>query len=167
MPVAFYLYLPVAAAYATFGRPIVEAVLGSSLNPQSIDLLWDCSRIFLLMNLSLAILAPASAILSPCRYRAFVVSAASIVLLDAVGVIIASSSGPVAVAAVHASLAAALAIPLLGIGFGSDSAAPAVAAPCVAAAAVLGRAPGCAARAHAAGTGARRRPGRGPAPRHT
>jgi peptidoglycan biosynthesis protein MviN/MurJ (putative lipid II flippase) len=126
VPVAFYLYLPVAAAYATFGKPIVEAVLGSSLNADSIDLLWDCSRIFLLMNLSLAILAPASAILLALRrYRAFVLSGISIVVLHGVGVAIASASGPVAVAAVHASLAAGLAIPLLGIGFGWK-AAPAV-----------------------------------------
>jgi peptidoglycan biosynthesis protein MviN/MurJ (putative lipid II flippase) len=126
VPVAFYLYLPVAAAYATFGKPIVEAVLGSSLTAASIDLLWDSSRIFLLMNLSLAILAPASAILLALRrYRAFVVSAASIVLLHAGAVVIASARGPVAVAAVHASLAAALAIPLLGMGFGWQ-AAPAV-----------------------------------------
>jgi hypothetical protein len=127
VPVAFYLYLPVAAAYATFGKPIVETVLGGSLNADSIDLLWDCSRIFLLMNLALAILAPASAILLALRrYRAFVVSGISIVVLHAVGVIIASSSGPVAVAVVHASLAAGLAVPLLGIGFGRR-AAPAVA----------------------------------------
>jgi peptidoglycan biosynthesis protein MviN/MurJ (putative lipid II flippase) len=127
VPVAFYLYLPAAAAYATFGKPIVEAVLGGSLNARSIDLLWDCSRIFLLMNLSLAILAPASAILLALRrYRAFVLSGSAIVLLHAVGVAIASTSGPMAVAAVHASLAAGLAIPLLGMGFGWQ-AAPAVA----------------------------------------
>jgi peptidoglycan biosynthesis protein MviN/MurJ (putative lipid II flippase) len=119
VPVAFYLYLPAAAAYVAFGRPIVEAVLGSSLSADSIDVLWDCSRIFLLMNLSLAILAPASAILLALRrYRAFVVSSGAILCLHAVGVILASTAGPVAVAAVHASLTAALAIPLLAMGFG-------------------------------------------------
>jgi peptidoglycan biosynthesis protein MviN/MurJ (putative lipid II flippase) len=123
IPVAFYLYLPVAAAYVAFGRPIVEAVLGSSLSADSIDLLWDASRIFLLMNLSLAILAPASAILLALRrYRAFVVSSAAILGLHAVGVVIASTSGPLAVAAVHASLTAALAIPLLAMGFGWEAA---------------------------------------------
>lgn len=124
VPVAFYLYLPVAAAYAAFGRPIVEAVLGGSLSADSIELLWDCSRIFLLMNLSLAVLSPASAILLALRrYRAFVVSAAAILALHAVGVVIASTYGqPLTVAAVHASLTAALAIPLLGMGFGWEAA---------------------------------------------
>jgi peptidoglycan biosynthesis protein MviN/MurJ (putative lipid II flippase) len=124
VPVGFYLYLPVAAAYAAFGRPIVEAVLGSSLSAHSIELLWDCSRIFLLMNLSLAILAPASAILLALRrYRAFVVSAATILVLHVVGVVLAITfAGPLAVAIVHASLTAALAIPLLAIGFGWEAA---------------------------------------------
>jgi hypothetical protein len=123
VPVAFYLYLPVGAAYATFGKPIVEAVLGGSLNADSIDLLWDCSRIFLLMNLSLAILAPASAILLALRrYRAFVLSSIAILALHTVGVTVASATGPVAVAVVHATLAAGLAIPLLAMGFGWQAA---------------------------------------------
>jgi putative peptidoglycan lipid II flippase len=126
VPVAFYLYVPVAAAYATFGKPIVEAVLGGSLSSRSIDLLWDCSRIFLLMNLSLAILAPASAVLLALRrYRAFALAAALILGLHAIGVAVASANGPTTVAIVHASLAAALAIPLLALGFGWQ-AAPAV-----------------------------------------
>jgi putative peptidoglycan lipid II flippase len=127
VPVAFYLYLPVAAAYATFGKPIVEAVLGGSLTADSIDLLWDCSRIFLLMNLSLAILVPASAIvLAQRRYGALVVSAVAILLMHVAGVLIASTIGPEAVAVVHATLAAGLVVPLLAMGFGWQ-AVPAVA----------------------------------------
>src|SRR3954465_9386266 len=31
---AFYLYVPVAAAYVTFGRPVLDAVLGGSLSEE-------------------------------------------------------------------------------------------------------------------------------------
>jgi hypothetical protein len=77
------------------------------------------------MNLSLVVLAPASAILLAMRrYRALVISAAAILVLHTIGVIVASSSGPVAVACVHATLAAALTIPLLALGFGSAAVRP-------------------------------------------
>ena len=63
VPVAFYLYVPAAAAYATFGRPVIDAVFGGSLSAASLDVLWDASRIFLIMNLVAAVLVPAGAVL--------------------------------------------------------------------------------------------------------
>ena len=119
VPVAFYLYLPVAAAYATFGRPVVDAVLGGSLSPANLELLWDCSRLFLLMNLALAVVAPASAIiLSLRRYRALVLPALGVIAVHATGVIVASTSGAVTVATVHAAAGATLVVPMIALGFG-------------------------------------------------
>jgi len=47
VPTALFLYVPVAVAYACFGRPVLDAVLGGSLNAENLALLWDASRIFL------------------------------------------------------------------------------------------------------------------------
>jgi peptidoglycan biosynthesis protein MviN/MurJ (putative lipid II flippase) len=119
VPVAFYLYVPIAVAYATFGRPVVDAVLGGSLSAQSLDLVWDTSRIFLLMNLALAIQVPAGAIvLALRRYRALVIAAVAGLVVHVVGVAVVSGSGPVAVAVVHAAVGAAMLVPILALGFG-------------------------------------------------
>jgi peptidoglycan biosynthesis protein MviN/MurJ (putative lipid II flippase) len=119
VPLAFYLFVPVAAAYAAFGRPVVDAVLGGSLSPGSLDILWDTSRIFLLMHLASAIMVPAGAVLLAMRrYRAIVLSVLSMFAVYVVALAIVWSSGPVTIAIVHAAAGAALMVPLLGLGFG-------------------------------------------------
>jgi peptidoglycan biosynthesis protein MviN/MurJ (putative lipid II flippase) len=127
VPVAFYLYVPVAAAYATFGRPVVAAVLGGSLTASSLDLVWDSSRIFLAMNLALAVQVPVGAIvLALRRYRVLVGTAVAVLVVHAVAVVIVSGSGPLAVAIVHAALGASIVVLLVAFGAGVR-AAPAVA----------------------------------------
>ncbi len=119
VPVAFYLYVPAAAAYAAFGRPVVDAVLGSSLSVASLDLLWDASRVFLLMHLASALLVPAGAVLLAMRrYRAIVPPAVGVFVLYVVALAFAWDAGAVTIAAIHAAAGAALVVPTLAIGFG-------------------------------------------------
>jgi peptidoglycan biosynthesis protein MviN/MurJ (putative lipid II flippase) len=127
VPVAVYVYVAAAGAYAAFGLPIIEAVLGPSLSRASIDLLWDASRIFLLMNLAAAMWVPAGAVLLAMRrYRALVIPAIILLSVHSVAVAIVSDEGPLAVAIAHASAGAAVTVAVLAIGFGSR--APAAAA---------------------------------------
>lgn len=57
-PFSVFVYVPVAAAYACFAHPLLEALLGDALTSGTLELLWDASRIFLLMALGWALLAP-------------------------------------------------------------------------------------------------------------
>jgi O-antigen/teichoic acid export membrane protein len=119
VPVAYYLYVPAAAAYAAFGRPVIDDVLGTSLSPANLDVLWDASRIFLLMHLASALMVPAGAVLLAMRrYRAIVISVLSVFAAYVVALAIAWSSSPVTIAIIHAAAGVALAVPLLGLGFG-------------------------------------------------
>jgi peptidoglycan biosynthesis protein MviN/MurJ (putative lipid II flippase) len=127
VPVAFYLYVPAAAAYATFGRPVIDAVFGGSLSAASLDVLWDASRIFLIMNLVAAVLVPAGAVLLAMRrYRAIVTAALGVFLAYAIALAFAWDSAPTTIAVIQACAGAVLVIPLLALGFGRP-AVPAVA----------------------------------------
>jgi hypothetical protein len=119
VPVAYYLYVPLAAAYAAFGRPVVDDVLGTSLSPENLDVLWNASRIFLLMNLVAAVLVPAGAVLLAMRrYRAIVTAALSVFIAYAIALALVWDSGPTTIAIVQAAAGAVLIVPLLGLGFG-------------------------------------------------
>jgi putative peptidoglycan lipid II flippase len=117
VPVGMYLLLPLAAAYAAFGLPLLDAVFGRSLGDEAIGVLWDASRLFLLMNVAMVLLTPASAIvLALRRYRALVLPSLAMLAVHATGVALAAASGAVAVASVHAAVGAALTLPVLAIG---------------------------------------------------
>jgi len=120
VPVAIYLFVPAALAYALFGLPLLQVVLGGSLSPEGVDVLWDASRLFLAMNLAMALLVPASAaLLALGRLRALVISVAVLLPLHAAAVLVADAAGgPVAAAGAHAVLGTALLVPVLGLGFG-------------------------------------------------
>ncbi|HEV2770901.1 MAG TPA: lipid II flippase MurJ [Solirubrobacteraceae bacterium] len=117
VPTALFLFVPVAAAYACFGRPVVDAVLGGSLSAENIGLLWDASRIFLAGGIVQALLAPAGAVLLAMRrLRALVVPALILLPIHAVAVLVVKA--PVAVAVAHTALTAVLVVPVLMVGFG-------------------------------------------------
>lgn len=123
VPVAVYLFVPAALAYACFGLPVLEAVLGGSLSAETIGLLWDASRLFLAMNLVMAILAPVSAaLLALGRLRALVAGVAVLLPVHTIAVVAADAGGgPIAVAVAHVVVGAALVVPVLAVGFGAGS----------------------------------------------
>jgi peptidoglycan biosynthesis protein MviN/MurJ (putative lipid II flippase) len=119
VPVAYYLYVPAAAAYAAFGRPVIDDVLGTSLSPANLDVLWDASRIFLVMHLVSALMVPAGAVLLAMRrYRAIVVSVLAVFAVYVVALAIAWSADTVTIAIIQAAAGASLVVPLLALGFG-------------------------------------------------
>jgi peptidoglycan biosynthesis protein MviN/MurJ (putative lipid II flippase) len=118
-PFSVFLYVPIAAGYATFGHPLVNAVLEGPLSPGSVDLLWDASRIFLLMGLSWALLAPLTTLaLSLGLYARLAWVTAGIVPVHAALVIAASAIGPVTVAGAHALSGTLLVIAIMLLIFG-------------------------------------------------
>ena len=120
VPLAAFLFLGLAGAYAVFGLPVVEAVLGDALSARTLDVLWDTSRLFLAMNVGLAILSPLSAaLLALQRYRALVVPVTWLLAVHAVAtIVLATVAGPVSVAAAHATLGALLVVPVIAMGLG-------------------------------------------------
>ncbi len=117
VPTALFLFVPVAVAYACFGRPVLDAVLGGSLSTENLALLWDASRIFLAGSIAQALLAPAGAVLLAMRrYRALAVPALAMLPMHAVVVLVMGA--PVAVAVAHSAFVAVLVIPVLLVGFG-------------------------------------------------
>lgn len=118
VPVALYLFVPVGCAYALFGLPLLEVVFADALGPRGIDILWDASRLFLAMNLAMALLAPGSAlVLTLRRYRALVwPSIGLLVVHTAVVIPLAATRGPVAAAVGHAVVGAVLVVPVLALG---------------------------------------------------
>ena len=59
-PLGTFLYVPIAGAYAACGLPMLRAVLDGSLSPETILLLWDVSRILLVMGLVWTMLSAVS-----------------------------------------------------------------------------------------------------------
>jgi O-antigen/teichoic acid export membrane protein len=102
-----FLYVPLAAAAATFGRPVIDRALAGPLSVETLDLMWDVLRIFLIMGLCWVLLTPVNTLaLSLQRLRAFVVAAVVTVVLQlVVAVPLGRAVGPEAVAIAHASLA--------------------------------------------------------------
>ena len=118
-PFSVFLYLPIAAGYAVFGRPLVDAVLEGPLTPATVDVLWDASRVFLIMGLSWALLAPLTTLaLSLGLYTRLALVAAAMVPIHAALVIPASSVGPVTTAAAHATSGTLFVVAILLLIFG-------------------------------------------------
>jgi peptidoglycan biosynthesis protein MviN/MurJ (putative lipid II flippase) len=102
-PFAVFFYLPLAAGYAVFGRPLLDAIFEGPLTEGTVDLLWDTSRIFLLMGLAWCLLVPVTTIaLSLRMFRELAVLAVCMIGVHAALVIPAGTLGPRAVAAAHA-----------------------------------------------------------------
>ncbi|MGI8594310.1 MAG: lipid II flippase MurJ [Solirubrobacteraceae bacterium] len=118
-PIAVFLYLPLAAAFAVFGRAPLDLVLEGALSQRSIELLWDVARVFLLMGVAWAILAPLTTVaLSLRMHSRLAVLAAALIPAQAIAVAIASPSGPRAVAIAHAAVGVALVLAVAVMVFG-------------------------------------------------
>jgi O-antigen/teichoic acid export membrane protein len=128
-PFGAFLFLPLAAGYAFLGHPFVHAVLGRSLTPATIDLLWDTSRIFMIMALTWAIFTPATTLaLSMQRFGGLALVSATVGVTQIVLVLVARSHGPVAVAVAHGVSGALLVILALVLVFHGEAPRAALAA---------------------------------------
>jgi O-antigen/teichoic acid export membrane protein len=129
-----FLYVPLAAAVATFGRPVIDRALAGPLTVPTLDLMWDVLRIFLIMGLCWVVLTPVNTLaLSMQRLRAFVVAAIAAVVAQLVVTIpLGRAVGPEAVAIAHATIATGM-IVLVAIGVFGRGAPRAIAAAAVAA----------------------------------
>jgi peptidoglycan biosynthesis protein MviN/MurJ (putative lipid II flippase) len=121
-PFSVLLYLPLAAGYACFGRPFVDAILQGPLTPATVDLLWDTSRVFLVMALWWAVFLPATTlVLSLKLFARLALVSASVVPLNATLVLAARVHGPLAVATAQAFSGALLVTMVFALVFQSHS----------------------------------------------
>lgn len=121
-PIAVFLYLPLAVAFALFGRPVLDALLGGSLSADTIDLLWDVARIFLVMCLTWAVLAPLTTLaLSLKMFRELALLAAGMLVLQAAVVIPLSQVGAVTAAVGHAAVGCVLVVVVAAMIFGREA----------------------------------------------
>ncbi|MEA2177751.1 MAG: hypothetical protein QOG77_1048 [Solirubrobacteraceae bacterium] len=87
-PLGAFLYAPLAAAVATFGRPVIDRALLGPLSPETLDVMWDVLRVFLVMGLCWVLLTPVNTLaLSLQKLRAFVVAAVVAVVAQLVIVV--------------------------------------------------------------------------------
>ena len=112
-----FLYVPLAAAVATFGRPVIDRALAGPLSVETLDLMWDILRIFLVMGVCFVVLTPVNTLaLSMQRLRAFVFAAVVAVIAQLVIVVpLGRAVGPEAVAIAHATIAVGM-ILLVAVG---------------------------------------------------
>jgi hypothetical protein len=121
-PFSVLLYLPLAAGYACFGRPFVDAILQGPLTPATVDLLWDTSRVFLVMALWWAVFLPATTlVLSLKLFAKLALVSALVVPVNAVFVLVARGHGTLAVAVAQALTGALLVTMVFALVFRSRS----------------------------------------------
>jgi len=90
--------VPLAAGYAAFGNPIVSALLSADLSENTFELLWDLSRLFLIMGLSWTLLVTGTTMaLSMRLYRQLILASLAAVAVHAVAVILVDQEGTMAV----------------------------------------------------------------------
>jgi peptidoglycan biosynthesis protein MviN/MurJ (putative lipid II flippase) len=119
---SLFLYLAPAVAYASFGHPLVVALLEGPLSPRTVELLWDVSRIFLLMALVWGLLAAVTPLaLARRRFALLATASAAIIPLTAAAVVLAHAEGARTVAVAHATCAAALPVFVLIWLFGRST----------------------------------------------
>ncbi len=122
-PFAVFLYLPLAAGYAVFGRPVLDALLEGPLTAATVDLLWDISRIFLIMGLAWCLLVPVTTIaLSLKMFRALALVAMVMVPVHLALVTAAEAiGGPVTVAGAHAVSGSLVVVTVLVVVFRGEA----------------------------------------------
>jgi peptidoglycan biosynthesis protein MviN/MurJ (putative lipid II flippase) len=119
IPISIFIYLPIAVGYAFFGRPLVDAVLEGPLTPDSVDVLWDASRIFLVMGLFWVVLTPLITLALSLRlYLKLAIVTVATVPIHAALVIPAGQHGPVTTSAAHALSGTVFVIVITAIMFG-------------------------------------------------
>jgi peptidoglycan biosynthesis protein MviN/MurJ (putative lipid II flippase) len=119
-PVGIFLFVPLAAATAAFGRPVLDAVLEPSLGLATVDRLWDVLLVFLLTALFWVLLTPVPTLaLSLKRYRPMTIAALVALPVHAgLAVVLSALGGPVAVAAGHGAVSIGLTLAVAWAVFG-------------------------------------------------
>lgn len=113
---AMFLFVPLAVGYVSFGRPVVDAVLGNTLSPATLDLFWDASRIFLIMGTAWVMFTPVITLaITQKRYARLGAISMIFVGVNAALVIPLSQVSALAVAAGQAASGVLL---MLGLLFG-------------------------------------------------
>ena len=122
-PIGVFLYVPIAAAVAVFGRPVLDAVLDSALGVGTVDLLWDLARIFLLIVLFWVILTPMPTLaLSLHRFREQAMLAIAAMPIHLVLVAVAGAIGGAELIAIgHGIASVGLALAVGVVVFGRDT----------------------------------------------
>ena len=117
-PFSVFVYVPVAAGYACFAHPLLDALLGGSLTPQTLDLLWDASRVFLLMALGWALLAPLTTLAFSLElFSGLAAVSVATIATQVVLVLVARPHGPFAVSVAHAVTGVVLVLLVLVLVF--------------------------------------------------
>jgi peptidoglycan biosynthesis protein MviN/MurJ (putative lipid II flippase) len=117
-----FLYVPVAVGFACFGWPIVDAVLGGSLSPSTLDFFWDAARIFLIMGLIWCMFAPLVAIaLTQHKYGMLAGASLALVPIHIVLLTFLSPHGELQTAIGHAISGGMLYVLLAAVMFGRDA----------------------------------------------
>ena len=115
----FFLYWPLALCYALFAYPLIHFVFAGSLSPDTLELFWDGSRIFVLLGFAWAFGFPFTTLaLASHMYVRVAIGAAVQLPFHLLAVSIASSSSELSVVATHTAtgifLIASLAVVVMG-----------------------------------------------------
>jgi O-antigen/teichoic acid export membrane protein len=128
-PFSAFLYIPLAAATALFGRPVLDAVLEGSLSVATLDLLWSLLLVFLAMCAVWAVLAPLTAlVLALALYRQLVVLGVATIALQIAVVVPLAHVDTEAAGMGHAAVASLLMLALAVLIFGRGAVKAVIAA---------------------------------------
>lgn len=98
-----FVFLPVALGFACFGRPVVDAVLGGSLTPATLDFFWDAARVFLVMGVVWAAFVPLTTLaLARKQYGRMAIASILVLPVHVILVWALSPSGAIWTAVGHA-----------------------------------------------------------------
>lgn len=97
-----FLYVPVALGFVCFGRPVLDAIFGNTLSVETIDFLWDATRIFMVMGFVWSAFVPLATItLSLRRYGVLAISALVLIPVHLLLLVLLSPSGPIWTVVAH------------------------------------------------------------------
>jgi peptidoglycan biosynthesis protein MviN/MurJ (putative lipid II flippase) len=118
-PFGVYLYVPLAAGYAAFGNPLVSALLSADLSDNTFELLWDLSRLFVVMGLAWTLLVTGTtAALSLRLYRQLLMASLAVVGVHALAVTLVDQEGTMAVGVVQVCSSTLLLLLPMALVFG-------------------------------------------------
>ena len=125
-PLGTFLYVPIAGAYAACGLPMLRAVLDRSLSPETILLLWDVSRILLVMGLVWTMLSAVSnAALSLQLLRGLTILSVTAIAVQIVALRVLPDASGTTVAIVQAAVGSGMFLAAAVMVFGEQTGAAA------------------------------------------
>jgi putative peptidoglycan lipid II flippase len=123
-PFSLFLYVPAAAGYACLAHPILVAVLDGPLSASTVALLWDASRIFLLMALTWAVLLPMTGLaLSLKLFGGLSLISVACVVVQVGLMVVLGGKAPLSVAIAHAANGVLLVVLVVVLVFGARAGA--------------------------------------------